>query len=230
MVVSGLVRPGHALPRHVGPGEPDAGRLLPRPVRPRPASTSGSASATYWHNGYVYVADYTRGIDVLKFNGQITGTPQDGICWGGCDGAKVTYTGTADGSAGGTVPATLSLTLGHAGELRHVHAGHRQDVRRHGDRERDLDGRRRAAERGRPVEHRDRPPGQRDVLPAGAADGSGAQRGQPGHGVQQRRLLGQPAEPADLQRRRSPTTRCRWTSASTSARASRSVPAPTARR
>ena len=73
--------------------------------------TSGSASATYWHNGYVYVADYNRGIDVLKFDGTITGTP-DGICWGGCDGAKVTYTGTADGGVGGSVPATLSLTLG----------------------------------------------------------------------------------------------------------------------
>ena len=37
--------------------------------------TSGSASATYWHKGYVYVADYNRGIDVLKFDGTITGTP-----------------------------------------------------------------------------------------------------------------------------------------------------------
>ena len=74
--------------------------------------TAGSASATYWHKGLVYVADYRRGIDVLKFDGQITGTPQDGVCWGGCDGSKVTYSGTSDGSAGGTVPATLSLTLG----------------------------------------------------------------------------------------------------------------------
>ena len=75
--------------------------------------TSGSASATYWHNGYVYVADYNRGIDVLKFDGTVTGTP-DGICWGACDGATVTYTGTSDGDAGGSVPATLSLTLGPA--------------------------------------------------------------------------------------------------------------------
>src|SRR3954468_2230511 len=73
--------------------------------------TGGSASATYWHNGYVYVADYNRGIDTLKFDGTVTGTP-DGICWGGCDGAKVTYTGTADGGVGGAVAATLSLTLG----------------------------------------------------------------------------------------------------------------------
>src|SRR5262249_23321924 len=75
--------------------------------------TSGSASAAYWHNGYVYVADYNPGIDVLRFDGNITRTP-DGVCWGSCDGAKVTYTGTADGSAGGTVPATLSLSLGTA--------------------------------------------------------------------------------------------------------------------
>jgi len=73
--------------------------------------TAGSASAAYWHNGYVYVADYNRGIDTLKFDGTITGTP-DGVCWGSCDGAKVTYTGTADGGIGGSVPATLSLTLG----------------------------------------------------------------------------------------------------------------------
>ena len=73
--------------------------------------TSGSASATYWHNGYVYVADYNRGIDTLKFDGTVTGTP-NGICWGSCDEATVTYTGTADGTAGGTVPATLSLTMG----------------------------------------------------------------------------------------------------------------------
>jgi hypothetical protein len=72
--------------------------------------TGGSASATYWHNGYVYVADYRRGIDVLKFDGDVKGTP-DGICWGGCDGAKVTYSGAADGTAGGDVPATLSLSL-----------------------------------------------------------------------------------------------------------------------
>jgi hypothetical protein len=75
--------------------------------------TSGSASATYWHNGYVYVADYNRGIDTLKFDGTVAGTP-DGVCWGGCDGAKVTYTGTADGGVGGSVSATLSLTLGPA--------------------------------------------------------------------------------------------------------------------
>jgi hypothetical protein len=74
--------------------------------------TAGSASATYWHKGYVYVADYNRGIDVLKFTGEITGTPEQGECWGGCDGATVTYSGTEDGNVGGSVAPTLSLTLG----------------------------------------------------------------------------------------------------------------------
>jgi hypothetical protein len=73
--------------------------------------TSGSASAPYWHNGYVYVADYNRGVDVLHFDGQITGTPQ-GICWNSCDKATVSVPETPGQSAGGTVPATLSLTLG----------------------------------------------------------------------------------------------------------------------
>ena len=48
---------------------------------------------------------------------------------------------TADGSAGGTVPATLSLTLGHARHVRGVHAGCRQDVRGEHHGQRHLDGR-----------------------------------------------------------------------------------------
>jgi hypothetical protein len=75
--------------------------------------TSGSASATYWHNGYVYVADYNRGIDVLRFDGQITGTPE-GICWNSCDKATVSVPETPAGDVGGNVPATLSLSLGTA--------------------------------------------------------------------------------------------------------------------
>ena len=107
----GLVRPGHALHRRLRPANPTQVGYYRVPSGTA-GVTSGSASATYWHNGYVYVADYNRGIDVLKFDGTITGTPQDGICWGGCDGSKVTYSGTSDGGVGGTVPATLSLTLG----------------------------------------------------------------------------------------------------------------------
>ena len=33
----------------------------------RPADTD--VWAAYWHNGYVYVADFTRGVDVLRFRG-----------------------------------------------------------------------------------------------------------------------------------------------------------------
>jgi hypothetical protein len=34
--------------------------------RPNGASTW----APYWHNGYVYIADNARGVDILRFNGQ----------------------------------------------------------------------------------------------------------------------------------------------------------------
>ncbi|HET6549206.1 MAG TPA: hypothetical protein VFG79_12145 [Solirubrobacter sp.] len=73
--------------------------------------TGGSASATYWHNGLVYVADYRRGVDVLRFDGEVTGD-QEGICWSGCDKATVSVPETPAGEVGGTVPATLSMSLG----------------------------------------------------------------------------------------------------------------------
>ena len=73
--------------------------------------TAGSASATYFHKGLVYVADYNRGVDVLRFDGTITGT-RDGICWNSCDKATVSVPETPRGDVGGTVGATLSLTLG----------------------------------------------------------------------------------------------------------------------
>jgi hypothetical protein len=73
----------------------------------------GSASATYWHNGLIYVADYRRGVDVLRFDGQITGTPE-GICWNSCDKATVSVPETPGGDVGGTAPATLGLTMGTA--------------------------------------------------------------------------------------------------------------------
>ncbi|SIQ76094.1 hypothetical protein SAMN05421833_103372 [Microbispora rosea] len=47
--------------------------------------TAGSASASYWHNGLVYVADYNRGVDVLRFDGKLAGAPDDKICWNSCD-------------------------------------------------------------------------------------------------------------------------------------------------
>jgi hypothetical protein len=80
-----------------------------------PAVVGTNASASYWHNGYIYVADYSRGIDVLRYTDPIKGVIQPKVCWNSCDDsqtpAKVTNT---PGSGGGTVPATLSLSLGQA--------------------------------------------------------------------------------------------------------------------
>ncbi|MDA0182603.1 hypothetical protein OJ997_19995 [Solirubrobacter phytolaccae] len=76
-----------------------------------------NASAVYWHNGYLYVADYTRGIDVLRYKDPIKGVVQPKVCWNACDDsqtpAKTTSVTTPVGNGpGGTVPATLSLALG----------------------------------------------------------------------------------------------------------------------
>ena len=45
---------------------------------------SSDTAAAYWHGKYVYVSDYARGIDVLKFNAPITGTTQSKTCWNSC--------------------------------------------------------------------------------------------------------------------------------------------------
>ena len=58
---------------------------IPSQTAPNPVSGANNASAAYWHNGYIYVADYTRGIDVLKFTGEIEGVVQPKICWNACD-------------------------------------------------------------------------------------------------------------------------------------------------
>jgi hypothetical protein len=58
---------------------------IPSQTAPNPVSGANNASAAYWHNGYIYVADYTRGIDVLKFTGEIRGVVQPKICWNACD-------------------------------------------------------------------------------------------------------------------------------------------------
>src|SRR4029078_8562999 len=80
-----------------------------------PGDTTGiigsNASATYWHNGLIYVADYSRAVDVLRFDGQVTGTPE-GICWNSCDKATVSVPETPGGDVGGTVPATLGPAVG----------------------------------------------------------------------------------------------------------------------
>jgi hypothetical protein len=73
---------------------------------------SSNTAAPYWHGKYVYVADYGRGIDVLKFHG-VSGNTQPKTCWNSCaDYQTMQVAEDTDGGAGGTVPATLSLALG----------------------------------------------------------------------------------------------------------------------
>jgi hypothetical protein len=75
---------------------------------------ANNTSAAYWHNGFIYVADYSRGIDVLQYTDPIKGVVQPKVCWNACD-ASQTPPKVADdqnGGAGGTVPATLGLTMG----------------------------------------------------------------------------------------------------------------------
>src|SRR5262249_31142173 len=72
---------------------------------------ANNASAAYWHNGYIYVADYSRGIDVLRYNDQIKGIVQPKTCWNSCDDSQTPTNRYANGGVGGTVPAQLSLAL-----------------------------------------------------------------------------------------------------------------------
>jgi hypothetical protein len=82
-----------------------------------PAATGqlgNNASAAYWHNGYIYIADYTRGIDVLRYTGEIKGEVQPLVCWNACDASQTPPKVRDEQSApaGASVPATLALTLG----------------------------------------------------------------------------------------------------------------------
>jgi hypothetical protein len=77
------------------------------------AQPANNASAAYWHNGYVYVADYSRGVDVLRYTDKIKGVVQPKVCWNACDDSQTALKTTGvTGGAGGSVGATLSLTLG----------------------------------------------------------------------------------------------------------------------
>ena len=81
-----------------------------------PEILSSDTAGSYWHGKYVYVADYQRGIDIIKLDdsanrGKILPT----ACWNSCERAGQTVdpmTTSTTGGAGGTVPATLALTLG----------------------------------------------------------------------------------------------------------------------
>jgi hypothetical protein len=81
-----------------------------------PEVLSSNTSAAYWHGRYVYVSDYARGIEILKYDGKIDGPLQPKACWNSCaDTQTLQLNGTdAPGQAGGTVGPQLGLTLGAA--------------------------------------------------------------------------------------------------------------------
>ena len=93
------------------------------------------------------LADVATGKHELFFvfrtvTGGATGGNLFNLNWAEFGGNGVTVVKTdAPGDVGGTVPATLALTLGHAGDVRGVHPGRREDVHRHDDGERHLDRR-----------------------------------------------------------------------------------------
>ncbi len=82
-----------------------------------PSATGQSANNTsgaYWHNGFIYTADYTRGVDVLRWTDPIKGVVQPLVCWNSCDSSQTgpKVADVQEGGAGASVPATLALTLG----------------------------------------------------------------------------------------------------------------------
>jgi hypothetical protein len=80
----------------------------------KPDIISSDTAGAYWHDHYIYVADYQRGVDVLKYTGAPKGEPTSKVCWNSCaDNQTVeTWKVSQDSGPGGSVPATLSLTLG----------------------------------------------------------------------------------------------------------------------
>ncbi len=61
-------------------------RVPPRAASPGvDAINSNDAAAAYWHGDYVYVPDYGRGIDIIKFTGDIPGQIDSKVCWNSCD-------------------------------------------------------------------------------------------------------------------------------------------------
>ncbi len=50
-----------------------------------PAIIGSNTAAAYFHNGLVYVADYARGVDVIKFTGNIPGQIDSKVCWNSCE-------------------------------------------------------------------------------------------------------------------------------------------------
>jgi hypothetical protein len=82
----------------------------------KPDVISSDTAGAYWHGKYVYVADYQRGVDIIKLaDADMRGKIEPKACWNSCSADSQVVdpiSVSADGGAGGTVPATLSLTLG----------------------------------------------------------------------------------------------------------------------
>ena len=107
-----------------------------------PAQPANNTSAAYWHNGYVYIADYTRGIDVLRYTDPIKGVVQPLVCWNSCDDSQTpAKTTNVDRRRRRHGAGHAGADAGHAGHVRRVHAGRRQGLHGDDDGERHLDGR-----------------------------------------------------------------------------------------
>jgi hypothetical protein len=82
----------------------------------KPDIISSDTAGAYWHGKYVYIADYQRGVDIIKLaDADMRGKIESKACWNSCSADSQVVdpiSVSADGGAGGTVPATLSLTLG----------------------------------------------------------------------------------------------------------------------
>jgi hypothetical protein len=82
----------------------------------KPDIISSDTAGAYWHGKYVYVADYQRGIDIIKLDDSaLRGKILPKACWNACadeNQAVEAVNHSTDGGAGASVPATLSLSLG----------------------------------------------------------------------------------------------------------------------
>lgn len=81
----------------------------------QPEIISSDTSAAYWHGKYVYSSDYQRGIDILELDQSADrGKILPKVCWNSCADTQVVDPDSTSttGSAGGTVSAMLSLSLG----------------------------------------------------------------------------------------------------------------------